>query len=237
QDATYFTDKVQEYYSLRCVPQVLGPVLDAFWQAERVVLDEAASVNDNPIIDAENQNVYHGGNFHGDYVAFEMDKLKVAVTKLAMLAERQLNYLLNDKLNQKLPPFLNQGQLGLNFGLQGMQFTATSTVAECQALCTPVYVHSIPSNNDNQDIVSMGTNAAVVARRVIGNATEVLAIHAVAVMQAVDCLGVASRLSPRCRAVYEQVRAVFPAVTGDQPHYQRLRQVVELIKTTDLDLL
>lgn len=233
----YLTDKVQEYYSLRCVPQVLGPVLDAFWQAERVVLDEAASVNDNPIIDAENQNVYHGGNFHGDYVAFEMDKLKVAVTKLAMLSERQLNYLLNDKLNQKLPPFLNRGKLGLNFGLQGMQFTATSTVAECQALCTPVYVHSIPSNNDNQDIVSMGTNAAIIARRVISNATEVLAIHAVAVMQAVDCLGVAGRLSPRCRAVYEQVRAIFPVVATDQPHFQRLRQVVELIKTANLNLI
>jgi len=233
----YLTDKVQEYYSLRCVPQVLGPVLDAFRQAEQVVLDEAASVNDNPVVDLESQNVYHGGNFHGDYVSFEMDKLKIAITKLAMLSERQLNYLLNDKLNQKLPPFINSGKLGLNFGLQGMQFTATSTVAECQSLCTPMYVHSIPSNNDNQDIVSMGTNAAVIARKVIGNAAEVLAIHAVAVMQAIDYLGVAGRLSPRCRAVYEQVRAVFPAVTDDQPHFRNLRRVVALIKTVNLDLI
>lgn len=233
----YLIDKVQEYYSLRCVPQVLGPVLDAFRQAEQVLLDEAASVNDNPIVDLENQNVYHGGNFHGDYVSFEMDKLKIAVTKLAMLSERQLNYLLNNKLNQKLPPFLNTGKLGLNFGLQGMQFTATSTVAECQSLCTPVYVHSIPSNNDNQDIVSMGTNAAVIARQVIGNAAEVLAIHAVAVMQAVDYLQVAERLSPPCQAVYKQVRAVFPPVTDDQPHFRNLRRVVELIKTTNLDLI
>lgn len=233
----YLTDKVQEYYSLRCVPQVLGPVLDAFRQAEQVVLDEAASVNDNPIVDLENQNVYHGGNFHGDYVSFEMDKLKIAITKLAMLSERQLNYLLNDKLNQKLPPFINAGKLGLNFGLQGMQFTATSTVAECQSLCMPVYVHSIPNNNDNQDIVSMGTNSAVIARKVIANAAEVLAIHAVAVMQAADHLGLAERLSPRCRAAYEQVRAVFPRVTDDQPHFHRLRHVVELIKTTNLGLI
>ena len=132
------TDKEQEYYSLRRVPQVLGPVLDAFRQAEQVVLTEVASVNDNPVVDFENENVFHGGNFHGDYVAFEMDKLKIAITKLAMLSERQLNYLLNDKLNQKLPPFINPGKLGLNFGLQGMQFTATSTVAECQSLCMPV---------------------------------------------------------------------------------------------------
>lgn len=229
----YLTDKVQEYYSLRCVPQVLGPVLDAFRQAEQVVLDEAASVNNNPVVDCENQNVYHGGNFHGDYVAFEMDKLKIAATKLAMLSERQLN----DKLNQKLPPFINAGKLGLNFGLQGMPFTATSTVAECQSLCMPVYVHSIPNNNDNQDIVSMDTNAAVIARQVIGNAAEVLAIHAVAVMQAVDHLTMAERLSPRCRAVYQRVRAVFPRVTDDQPHYRHLRQVVALVKTEALNLI
>ncbi|GAA4371201.1 aromatic amino acid ammonia-lyase [Hymenobacter saemangeumensis] len=235
--ADYLKDKVQEYYSVRCVPQILGPVLDTFRQAEKVVLNEVASVNDNPVIDFENENVYHGGNFHGDYVSLEMDKLKVAFTKLAMLGERQLNYLLNDKLNQKLPPFINAGKLGLNFGLQGMQFTATSTVAECQSLCTPVYVHSIPNNNDNQDIVSMGTNAAVMARKVLHNAAEVLAIHAVAVMQAIDCLGHAERLSPRCYGLYQKVRSVFPQVVADQPHFFNLRKVTALIKSEDLGLL
>jgi histidine ammonia-lyase len=233
----FLKDKVQEYYSLRCVPQILGPVLDTFRQAEKVVLNEVASVNDNPVIDFENENVYHGGNFHGDYVSFEMDKLKVAITKLAMLSERQLNFLLNDKLNQKLPPFINAGKLGLNFGLQGMQFTATSTVAECQSLSTPVYVHSIPNNNDNQDIVSMGTNAAVIARKVIANATEVLAIHAVAVMQAVDILGIAERLSPQCHEVYQKVRSVFPKVVEDKPHFLKLRKVIALIKAEDLGII
>jgi histidine ammonia-lyase len=233
----YHTDKVQEYYSVRCVPQILGPVLDTIRQAEQVLLDEAASVNDNPIIDFENENVYHGGNFHGDYVSFEMDKLKIAMVKLAMLSERQLNYLLNDKLNQKLPPFINAGKLGFNFGLQGMQFTATSTVAECQSLATPVYVHSIPSNNDNQDIVSMGTNAAVMARKVIANATEVLAIHAVAVMQAVDQLELAAGLSPQCQGLYQRVRRVFPRVMGDQPHFLKLRQVIALIKAEELGII
>ncbi|MGZ5134010.1 MAG: HAL/PAL/TAL family ammonia-lyase, partial [Flavitalea sp.] len=147
-----FEDKVQEYYSLRCVSQVLGPIYDTIQQAEKVVVDELNSVNDNPIIDKENNNIFHGGNFHGDYVSLEMDKLKMAVTKLSMLAERQLNFLLNDKLNNKFPPFINMGTLGLNFGIQGMQFTATSTVAENQTLSFPMYVHSIPNNNDNQDI-------------------------------------------------------------------------------------
>ncbi len=141
-----FEDKVQEYYSLRCVTQVLGPIYDTICQAEKVVVDELNSVNDNPVIDHENKNIFHGGNFHGDYVSLEMDKLKIAITKLSMLSERQLNYLLNQKLNQKLPPFVNLGVLGFNFGMQGMQFTATSTVAENQTLSFPMYVHSIPNN-------------------------------------------------------------------------------------------
>ena len=97
-------------------------------------------------------------------IRFEMDKLKIAVTKLAMLAERQINYLFHDRINGILPPFVNMGVLGLNYGLQASQFTATSTTAECQTLSNPMYVHSIPNNNDNQDIVSMGTNSALLAK-------------------------------------------------------------------------
>ena len=184
-----FEDKVQEYYSLRCVTQVLGPVYDTIIQAEKVLTDELNSVNDNPVIDHINQNIFHGGNFHGDYVSLEMDKLKIAITKLSMLAERQLNYLLNDKLNQKFPPFVNLGVLGLNFGMQGMQFTATSTVAENQTLSFPMYVHSIPNNNDNQDIVSMGCNAALMTKKVIDNSFSVLAIQLMTILQAIDYLG------------------------------------------------
>src|SRR3569833_3042021 len=136
-DQEVFEDKVQEYYSLRCVTQVLGPIYDTIASAEDVLVNELNSVNDNPVIDHENHNIFHGGNFHGDYVSLEMDKLKIAITKLSMLCERQLNYLLNNKQNQKFPPFVNMGILGFNFGMQGMQFTATSTVAENQSLSFP----------------------------------------------------------------------------------------------------
>lgn len=125
KDVSIFEDKVQEYYSLRCVPQILGPVLDTLNTVEKILVEEINSANDNPIVDVENQHVYHGGNFHGDYVSLEMDKLKLVVTKMSMLAERQLNYLLNPKLNNVLPAFVNLGKLGLNFGMQGVQFTAT----------------------------------------------------------------------------------------------------------------
>jgi len=228
-----FEDKVQEYYSLRCVSQILGPIYDTIMSAEEVLLNELNSVNDNPVIDFENENIFHGGNFHGDYVSLEMDKLKVATTKLSMLAERQLNYLLNDKLNQKFPPFVNLGVLGFNFGIQGMQFSATSTVAENQTLSFPMYVHSIPNNNDNQDIVSMGCNAANITKRVIDNSFEVLAIQMVAVLQAVDFLECTSRLSSYTLRVYNEVRKIFPKFIEDKPMYKELKQVKNYLEKTE----
>jgi histidine ammonia-lyase len=227
-----FTDKVQEYYSLRCVPQILGPVYDTLAYTEKILEDEVNSVNDNPIIDHIGENVYHGGNFHGDYVALEMDKLKIVVTKLCMLSERQLNYLLNDKLNQKLPPFINLGTLGLNFGMQGMQFTATSTTAENQTLSYPMYLHSISNNNDNQDIVSMGCNAALMTRKVIDNTFDVLAIQTISLMQAIDYLKCHSRLSSATHAMYDEVRAIMPSFTEDQPKYKILQVVKKYLLTT-----
>lgn len=225
-------DKVQEYYSLRCVTQVLGPIYDTIIQAEEVLVNELNSVSDNPVIDHINQNVFHGGNFHGDYVSLEMDKLKIAITKLSMLAERQLNYLLNDKLNRKFPPFLNLGILGLNFGMQGMQFTATSTVAENQTLSFPMYVHSIPNNNDNQDIVSMGCNAALMTKKVIDNSFEVLGILMVTILQGIDYLDCKNKLSPHTVALYTEVRKIFPKFIEDQPRYKEMEKVRLFLETT-----
>ena len=220
-----FEDKVQEYYSLRCVTQVLGPIYDTLAHAEKVLTEELNSVNDNPVIDHERENVFHGGNFHGDYVSLEMDKLKIAITKLSMLSERQLNYLLNEKLNQKFPPFLNLGVLGLNFGMQGMQFTATSTVAENQTMSFPMYVHSIPNNNDNQDIVSMGCNAALMTKRVIDNSFTVLGIQLMTLLQAIDYLGCQEKLAPKTLAVYTEARKVFGVFVEDQPKYKDLERI------------
>lgn len=231
-DQEVFEDKVQEYYSLRCVTQVLGPVLDTIGQAEHVLVNELNSVNDNPVIDHHNGNVFHGGNFHGDYVSLEMDKLKIAITKLSMLSERQLNYLLNDKLNQKFPPFVNLGVLGFNFGMQGVQFTATSTVAENQTLSFPMYVHSIPNNNDNQDIVSMGCNAALITAKVIDNAFTVLSIQLMSLLQAVDYLQCQNEMAAVTRALYRDVREFFPKFIEDTPKYKDMERVKQYLQTT-----
>lgn len=228
-----FEDKVQEYYSLRCVTQVLGPVYDTICHAEKVLVDELNSVNDNPVIDHLNKNIFHGGNFHGDYVSLEMDKLKIAITKLSMLSERQLNYLLNDKLNKKFPPFINLGVLGVNFGMQGMQFTATSTVAENQTLSFPMYIHSIPNNNDNQDIVSMGCNAALMTKRVIDNSFAVLGIQIMTILQAIDYLGCQDKLAPNTLSVYNNVRNIFPKFIEDNPKYKELEKVKDFLEKTN----
>lgn len=225
-----FTHKVQPYYSLRCVPQILGPVYDELENAEKVLINEINSACDNPIIDPETRNIYHGGNFHGDYVAYEMDKLKIAITKLTMLSERQINYLFHDRINEILPPFVNLGTLGLNYGLQAAQFTATSTTAECQTLSNPMYIHSIPNNNDNQDIVSMGTNAALMTKTVIENAYQVLAIQFMGLVQAIDYLKYADKISPQSRRIYQEIRTFFPAFKTDIPLYPRIEQMINYLK-------
>ena len=224
-----FKEKVQEYYSLRCVPQILGPVLDTINMVSEVLENEINSANDNPIVDVKNKHVYHGGNFHGDYISLEMDKLKLVITKLTMLAERQLNYLLNSKLNEILPPFVNLGTLGFNFGMQGVQFTATSTTAENQMLSNSMYVHSIPNNNDNQDIVSMGTNAAVITGKVIENAYEVLAIELITIVQAIDALGYKDTISSTTKKMYDEVRIIIPKFEEDQIMYPFVQKVKEYL--------
>lgn len=229
-EVSTFEHKVQAYYSLRCLPQILGPILETFVNTRRIIEEELNSASDNPIVDPDTLNVYHGGNFHGDYVSLEEDKLKIALVRLVMTAERQLNYLFHDRINNILPPFLNMGTLGLNYGMQACQFTATSTTAECQTLAMPNYVHSIPNNNDNQDVVSMGTNTALLTRRVLDNAWQVMAIHFVALAQATDCLEIKDKLAPATQRAYNAVRRIIDMRIDDKPFYKEIEQMQVMLK-------
>lgn len=233
-----FKKKIQEYYSIRCIPQIIGPVLDTLNYAQEIIEQEINSTNDNPIVRADLDNVFHGGNFHGDYISLEMDKVKIVVTRLTMLAERQLNFLMNSKINDIFPPFLNAQTLGFNFGIQGMQFTATSTTAESQMLSNSMYVHSIPNNNDNQDIVSMGTNSAVITRKVIENSFQVMAIHVIAIAQAIDLLPAdkKEKLSSKGKEIHELIRSVVPMVTEDIAQFENIKIVTDLLRNTKLEL-
>lgn len=228
---TVYEERVQECYSLRCVPQILGPVLDTIGFAREVLVNEVNSINDNPVIDVENGTVWHGGNFHGDYISLEMDKLKIAITRLTMLMERQLNFLVNPRLNNKFPPFANLGTLGLNLGMQAAQFTATSTTAESQTLSFPNYIHSIPNNNDNQDMVSMGTNSAQLCKKVIENGYEVMSIYMICIIQAIETLKNKDDMASKTAQVYADLRALVPLFVEDRPKYKEIERVKRYLTT------
>ena len=226
-------EHVQHIYSIRCVPQVLGPILETCEETARIVEIEMNAVTDNPLT-ITGKGIYHGGNFHGDAVSIAMDKTKIALTKLSMLSERQLNYLMNPKLNGVLPPFMNLGVIGKTLGLQGLQFTATSTTAENQMLSNPMSVHSISTNNDNQDVVSMGTNAALMTKKVVDNTYQILAIEAVAIVRAIHHLDLTKKLSAQTRGLYMALVSKHLLATEDVLTAEDVAYVENILRTNDV---
>lgn len=231
------SDTVQEIYSFRCIPQILGPIYDTLAKAYKDIETEINSVTDNPIIDAHQKTFLHGGNFHGDYIALAMDQLKAVLVKLTLLSERRINFFLNQKINHSFPPFLNLEKPGLTLGLQGLQFVATSTTAHSQTLAFPHYVHTISTNGDNQDIVSMGTDAALFTSKVIENAYIVLAIELVTLAQATDILKNKEELSKSSLELLKIVRSIMPSVKNDRVISNELNELTHALKTCELKLL
>lgn len=225
-------EDVQEMYSLRCIPQIVGPVLDAFWRVRSDVTTEMNSATDNPIVDWERGVFLHGGNFHGEYIAAAVDYLKTGMIKLTMLSERRINYFMNPAINHRLPPFVNLHTPGLTLALQGMQFVATSTAAHSQSLAFPHHIHSIPTNGDNQDVVSMGFDAALIATKAIENAYAVLAIEMVTLAQATDALKCSRELSPENQQLYRAIRKLTPAVIEDRSLAPDLERIVAFLKSS-----
>ncbi len=223
--------EVQNVYSIRCIPQILGPILETLEKVKSVVEIEINSSTDNPIVDIENEKFIHGGNFHGDYISSHIDFLKIAIVKLTMLSERRTNFFLHDKINEKFPPFMNLKTPGLTLGLQGLQFVATSTTAQNQTLAFPQYVHSIPTNGDNQDVVSMGTDSALLAAKVIENAFVVISIEAVVLAQGVDYLGVIDSLSKETGSLFRSIRGIFKEVREDRSMSLEMNELVAFLKS------
>ncbi|MFI9511234.1 tyrosine 2,3-aminomutase [Nocardia sp. NPDC052566] len=193
---------LQNAYTLRCVPQILGPVLDALGYCRRIVEEELNSCNDNPLIFDTPENIFHGGNFHGQYVAMSSDFLNIALTEIGVLAERQLNRLLDPHLNIEYPAFLALGDKGLFSGLQGSQYLATSIAAENLDLAAPVSVKTIPSNGQNQDVVSMGLIAARKSLQLADNVQTIVSVLVAACYQAAAMTGF-SRFSPGVRGLFD----------------------------------
>lgn len=181
----------QDPYTVRCVPQELGAILDVLDFHARIVDTELNAATDNPLIlapetDGDDGAVLHGGNFYGQHVAFASDALVMAMLKLAAWAERALARLTNPVYSRGLPAFLHGGIAGLNSGFMGAQVTATALVAEMRTLSVPASVQSISTNNDNQDVVTMGTIAARKASTVLDMVWELLAIHTMALAQGAE---------------------------------------------------
>ncbi|WP_177154338.1 tyrosine 2,3-aminomutase [Actinosynnema pretiosum] len=218
---------LQKAYSLRAIPQVLGAVRDTLRHAARTLTTELNSATDNPLF-FEGKEVFHGGNYHGQPVAFVMDFTTISLTQLGVQSERRSNRLLNRHLSYGLPEFLVKGEPGLNSGFAGAQYPATALIAENRTI-GPASTQSVPSNGDNQDVVSMGLISARNARRVLQNNTRILALEFLAAAQAVDLTGRHGGLSPAGRATYEKVRSLVPTLEQDRYMSDELELVADAV--------
>ena len=223
--------RVQDAYSLRCVPQIHGASKDAIRYVDSKVAIEMNSVTDNPIILAEKDMAVSGGNFHGQPVALSFDFLGIALAELANVSERRIERLVNPSLSG-LPAFLTQ-QGGLHSGFMIAQYSAASLVSENKVLAHPASVDSIPSSAGQEDHVSMGTIAARKAREIYFNTSRVLAIELVAAAQAIDLSphSQGKKLGKGTQAAYDIIRSVTDTVTFDRELYLDFEKAAKLIDT------
>ncbi|THE10256.1 histidine ammonia-lyase [Bacillus timonensis] len=223
--------RVQDAYSLRCIPQVHG----ASWQALDYVKEkleiEMNAATDNPLIFEDGNLVISGGNFHGQPIAIAMDFMKIAVAEFASISERRIERLVNPQLND-LPPFLSS-QPGLQSGAMIMQYVAASLVSENKTLAHPASVDSIPSSANQEDHVSMGTIGSRHAYQIIQNVRRVLAIECICALQAVEYRGT-HKMAPATQAFYKDARKIVPSITQDRIFANDIEQVTEWLKKNNL---
>jgi histidine ammonia-lyase len=226
--------RVQDAYSLRCIPQVHGAVRDTLTHCRAVFEREINSAVDNPLVFVKNPKVadgegevLSGGNFHGEPVAFALDFLAIALSALAGISERRLERLVNPALSEGLPPFLAPGA-GLNSGFMMPQVTAAALVSENKILSHPASVDSITTSGNKEDFVSMGMTAANKLTRVVENARNTLAIEAMAAAQAIDFLVPLKPSKPLQRA-HAAIRSVCAIMQKDRVMYQDFARIAELI--------
>ncbi|MGW0811411.1 HAL/PAL/TAL family ammonia-lyase [Nonomuraea sp. NPDC002799] len=208
-------DYLQNAYTLRCVPQILGPVLETMTYCRRLVEEELNSCNDNPLIFDSPDTIFHGGHFHGQYVAMASDFHNIAIAEIGVLAERQLNRILDPHLNKAYPAFLALGEEGLFSGLQGSQYLATSIASENMDLAAPASIKTIPSNGQNQDVVSMGLIAARKSLQLIDNVQTIVSVLVAACYQAATITGF-HHFSPSTRGLLDLLATRVPAYRDDE---------------------
>jgi len=231
--------RVQDAYSLRCIPQVHGAVRDTLAHCRTVFETETNSAVDNPLVFVKNPklldgegDVLSGGNFHGEPLAFALDFLAIALSALAGISERRLERMVNPALNEGLPPFLAPGA-GMNSGFMMPQVTAAALVSENKVLAHPASVDSITTSGNKEDFVSMGMTAANKLKKVVENTRNTLAIEAMAAAQAIDFLAPLKTSKPLQQA-HAAIRAVCRSMEKDRVMYQDFARIAALIASGKL---
>jgi histidine ammonia-lyase len=227
--------RVQDAYSLRCIPQVHGAVRDTLAFCRRTFEIEMNSAVDNPLVFVKGHgegDIISGGNFHGQPLAFALDYLAIALSALAGISERRIERLVNPALNEGLPPFLAP-DAGINSGFMMPQVTAAALASENKGLAHPASVDSITTSGNKEDYVSMGMAAAIKLKRVIANTTNVLAIEACAAAQALDFLSPLKSSQPLQKA-HAAIRKVSPKIEHDRVFADDFAKLAELIRAGGL---
>ena len=221
--------RVQDPYSIRCVPQIHGASKDCFEFVKEKVERELNGATDNPLIFVEEDQVISGGNFHGQPMALAFDFLGIGLSELANISERRLERLVNPSLSEGLPGFLTENG-GLHSGFMIVQYAAAALVSENKVLAHPASVDSIPSSGNQEDHVSMGTIAGRKAREIMGNVRKVIAMELLAACQGVDLRG-NKGLGLGTQVAYDIVRSEISKVVEDRIMNIDIDKCEEIIKT------
>ncbi|MFD0140572.1 histidine ammonia-lyase [Streptomyces sp. NPDC127159] len=235
QGVKSLSDGIQDPYSLRCSPHFIGSLWDCVRWVEEWLTVEVNSSNDNPLVDVDRESIASGGNFSGGHVGLAMDALRTAVASVADLIDRQLALLVDSNSNRGLPANLavdsheTTTAESISHGFKGMQIACSSLAAEALSKCMPVTVFSRSTECHNQDKVSMATTAARATRDVVELVEKIMAIHLLALCQALDIRGCDGL--GRTRSVYEMIRAEVPMVVGDREMSADIALVASLIRS------
>ncbi|MDD4376797.1 MAG: histidine ammonia-lyase [Eubacteriales bacterium] len=230
--------KVQDPYSLRCIPQIHGASRDAIEYVYEAVSREINAVTDNPLVFPDEDEVISGGNFHGQPMALAFDFMKIAISELADVSERRAERLINPALSEGLPGFLTKHG-GVCSGFMIAQYAAASMVSENKIYDHPACVDSIPSSGNQEDHVSMGTTSARTAALVLDNAQKVLGIELAAAAQGIwlrEEIGESNieKLAPATKAAYDYIRSVSEPVDRDVVMHDELVKFDNMIKDNSI---
>jgi histidine ammonia-lyase len=223
--------KVQDPYSLRCIPQVHGASRDSLAFVRQVLEREVNAVTDNPLVFPDARQILSGGNFHGQVVAIASDVLSIATAEIASISEQRIEKLINPAISE-LPAFLTP-KGGLNSGFMIVQVAAASIVSENKTLCHPASVDSIPTSADKEDHVSMGAWGARKAAQVVTNTRRVLAMELLSAAQGLDFLRPLKSTAP-IEKLHQQIRRKVPRADVDRPFYEDLKHLEQMLESRDI---